>query len=145
MVFWYWGPPGSGKSYSAAVAFPQAWISSPGKLDWFDGYHGQEAVIFDDLRAPDINFNYLLRLLDNITMKVPVKGGFVLWYPKLIIITCPRLPEQEFVNHETGCVYEDIGQLTRRVTGTVRFDRRDDTYECVQMTLTEAMQYMVDH
>lgn len=49
-VIWIWGGTGTGKS---ALAY---WICGPdrfrivGAAVWFDGYHGQECVTFDDFR-----------------------------------------------------------------------------------------------
>lgn len=41
-------------------------------------------------------------------LNVPVKCGFTWFNPKQIFITCPRIPTEEFVNHNNGAIYEDI-------------------------------------
>jgi len=73
-------------------------------------------AVFDDFRAGEIKFNWLLRLLDRYHLNVPIKGGFTAWTPKYIFITCPRLPRDEFINHETKEAYEDLEQIERRCT-----------------------------
>ena len=49
-------------------------------------------------------------------MDVPVKGGFVPWNPKVIYFTCPNVPEEEFINHNTNQQYENLNQLLRRIS-----------------------------
>lgn len=53
-VYWFWGPTGSGKSREAwrlALESGSFWVA-PLSLDWFDGYIGQDVVLFDDFRKP---------------------------------------------------------------------------------------------
>ena len=44
---WYWGKPGCGKTRRATEDHPEAYKKLQNK--WWDGYHGQEAVVMDDL------------------------------------------------------------------------------------------------
>ena len=60
-------------------------VLSSSKMDWFDGYIGQDTAIFDDFRASGNRFSYILRIIDRYPMDVPVKGGFVYWNPKYIV------------------------------------------------------------
>jgi len=75
-------------------------------------------VILDDFRSGDIPFNRLLRYLDRYPVGVPVKGGRVPFNPRLIVITCPRVPRDEFVRHadDGNVVFEDVEQIYRRCT-----------------------------
>jgi len=118
-VYWLSGSTGSGKtrcSYEFAESlYPESlWVSND-SLQWFDGYDGQSAVIFDDFRAKGVTFNFLLRILDRYPLRVPIKGGFVEWQPKLIIITTPNGIRSTF-SKRLEHVPEDIAQLERRVS-----------------------------
>lgn len=65
-------------------------------------------------------------------MRVPIKGGFTEWDPERIVITCPRIPQEEFVNHETGAQYEDLNQLIRRITVIKRWNDRLQLWEILK-------------
>ena len=62
-VKWFWGPTGSGKTYTAYQIVQERklqddlWVSAD-TCKWFDGYGGQKAVIFDDIRRVDDIFCY---------------------------------------------------------------------------------------
>lgn len=93
----YWGPTGTGKTRRAMeLSNGNAWIySSDG---WFDGYDGDENVIFDDFGGHEFKLTYLLKLLDRYPMRVRVKGGFVSWVPRKIFITSNHRPEDWYQN-----------------------------------------------
>lgn len=123
-VIWLHGPTGTGKTRCAfesgtrlAGSDGDVWISSGG-LRWFDGYDGQPVAIFDDFRAKDVKFAFLLRILDRYPMSVEFKGGFVNWCPKYIFITCPDTPELCFATRQQYKP-EDINQLKRRITQVI--------------------------
>lgn len=115
-VHWFYGPTGSGKTRTAVEESEgkDTWISSDGK--WFDGYHGQDVAILDEVRTGTYSFPFLLRLLDRYELSVPVKGGFARWIPSHIYITAPVRPEDMFVNHETQEPWDHLDQLIRRIT-----------------------------
>lgn len=73
---------------------------------WFDGYEGQDVVIFDDYRPQVIPFHLMLRVLDTWALDVPCKGGMVNFIPKLIVITTPDDPIKTFsyTDHAAGTV-----------------------------------------
>jgi len=52
--YWIWGKPGSGKSRWATQTYPVAYKKLQNK--WWDGYHGQEAVLMDDLGQDNAKF-----------------------------------------------------------------------------------------
>lgn len=83
----YWGATGLGKTRRVYSECPSEdlWIH-PGDR-WFDGYDGQEAVLFDDFDGGWFKLGYLLKLLDRYTFQVPIKGGFAWWQPSQIFIT----------------------------------------------------------
>lgn len=122
-VIWVHGPTGVGKTktvFSTALKYTKdniddIWMSC-GSLQWFDGYDGQSIVIFDDIRSKDVSsFSFLLRITDRYPIRVPFKGGFVEWSPKLIFFTCPHSPSECFATRNVHKP-EDIRQLLRRIT-----------------------------
>jgi len=132
MVFWLHGATGTGKS-RLAFAFSQLLA---GTLDnvymnttfkWFDGYHGQDVAFFDDFRAKDTKFNFLLRVLDRYPLQTEVKGGFCEFRPKYIFITTSKSIEKVFFNR-TEKLPEDIAQLKRRVTKELQFPDEIDLF-----------------
>lgn len=111
-VEWFYGPSGVGKTRRAyeEVGDNDFWVSSD-KLEWFDGYAGQEYVIFDDFRGSSCVFSMLLRLLDGYEFRVPIKGGFVTWRPLCIFITSCQSPHEAYALEQNR-----IDQLLRRIT-----------------------------
>ena len=91
-----------------------------GDLQWFDGYVGQKTVTFDDFRACNCKWDFLLNMLDHYKVDdMPVKGGFVAWRPELIVFTSPKHPRDTFMklNRSTGEMEtrEDVEQIIRRI------------------------------
>lgn len=81
----YYGPTGVGKSRRASYeAGPNAYRKPLG--EWWDGYDGESNVIIDDYYGW-LRFDELLRCLDRYPHRVPIKGGFVNFAPRLVIIT----------------------------------------------------------
>lgn len=114
----YYGETGIGKTKKAfeeCVSAP--YMHSGGS--WFDGYDGQEYVVFDDFGGSEFKLTYLLKLLDRYPMRVPVKGGFVNWVPKFIFITSNYSPRDWFPNAKD----EHVKALHRRIEKVVRFRR----------------------
>lgn len=111
VVHWLCGPTGCGKTRTAfSESEPLVpWISGS-SLKWFDGYSDQEVAVFDDFRKEMCSFAWFLRLLDRNPVCPEVKGGHCYFNPRVIYITCPRLPEEEFVRHgaEGNVVFEDV-------------------------------------
>jgi len=120
-VKWFYGPTGAGKTRSAYQDHPGAYLW-PGSFPWFDGYEGQETVIFDEFRA-EMPFKQLLRLLDRYPMRVQVKGGYVQWLAKTIVITSPFPPAEAYTDLRG---YDSISQLERRITEIRRFTPTPD-------------------
>lgn len=82
------GPPGGGKSRSAAdTAGPEAYNKAKGP--WWDGYEGQESVIIDDFYG-DLPYGELLQILDRYPYRVQVKGGTRVFNSKFVYITSNR-------------------------------------------------------
>lgn len=119
IVICYWGRTGSGKTRAVMENLPsqEAVYIHPGG-PWFDGYDGQEIVLFDDFGGSEFKLTYLLKLLDRYPMQVPIKGGFVQWAPKEIYITSNRAPKDWYPN----AFREHICALERRIHNKVFFE-----------------------
>lgn len=111
----YWGPTGTGKTRKAFEECPQAYWKEKG--DWWDGYTGEESVIWDEF-ANDIPITSLLRVLDRYPLRVPIKGGFIQFQAKRIILTS-NIPFDEWYPNAKD---EHKAALRRRVTNLVHFD-----------------------
>lgn len=66
------GPTGAGKTKHVATVEPELYWKQQSK--WWDGYDGQEAVIFDDFKGW-IPFIEMLRVLDRYPLLIEIKGG----------------------------------------------------------------------
>ena len=126
LVVWISGDTGTGKSALAYYLCGEERFRKVGKLDWFDGYHGQANVTFDDFRKCNVEWSFLLNLLDWYKLDdLPVKGSFVSWRPKLVVFTCPHSAEDEFVyRDEAGNQprrnVENVAQILRRIDITIQ-------------------------
>lgn len=116
-VYWYWGPPGSGKTRAVFNLWGEFayWKGATGK--WFDGYDAHETVVLDDLRSTDFEFTFLLRLFDRYPLRVEIKHGTREFVAKRVYVTCPVKPETMFGENSA----EDQQQLLRRLTQVVHF------------------------
>lgn len=90
------GESGSGKTARVYKTEPDLYRYSGGH--WFDGYDGQEAALFDDFGGHEFKLTFLLQLLDQYPMMVPVKGDFVHWKPRRIYLTSNIRPEHWYRN-----------------------------------------------
>lgn len=86
-----WGTTGTGKTRFVHDQIMDSTFWQPGDYKWFDGYNGQDIVLFDDYRG-EYDLPMLLRLLDRYPLSLPVKGGFTKWCPKKIYITSNQKP-----------------------------------------------------
>lgn len=116
-VIWLHGTTGTGKSFTAYHSSrclfgpEQYWPSLGDGFKWFDGYRGQRAVELAELRGDNIEYAFLLRLLDIYPLEVPIKGDYAPWQPELIWITSPFDP--------LNCGFrfvDSTNQLLRRCT-----------------------------
>lgn len=108
-----WGKPGTGKTGIVFDTYPDVWISSDPKLQWFDGYRREDVVLLDEYRGEG-NSSFLLRLLDRYPLLVPIKGGFIEWCPRLIFICSNMGPP--FGHHDVERALE------RRITTVIKMD-----------------------
>jgi len=117
-LYIYCGDAGTGKSRLAYEQFPDLYELPIGKDLWFDGYGGQETVLFDDFDG-QYPLSQLLKLTDNYYIRqVPIKGGHVWFNPKRIIITSNYNPCDWY---DYSNRYKQALGLRRRVTSLISF------------------------
>ena len=94
-------------------------IQGPAAGSWFDGYAGQEIVLFDEYRG-GLKWSELLYITDGYPgIKVQVKGGMVPFSPKHIFITSSIAPEEWYRTEHSKDHY---AQFARRITKVVCTD-----------------------
>lgn len=115
-IFYYWGPPGTGKSRRAleeAQAVDANSIYYKPRGLWWDGYAQQTCVIIDDFYGW-IKYDEMLKIMDRYPYKVQIKGGFEEFTSKKIWITS---------NVDTDLLYRFVGYnsaaFERRITKKV--------------------------
>lgn len=111
----YIGPTGCGKSHYAKHEDKATWTHSGDR--WFDGYQGQEVVLFDDFEGikSGIPYRKLLQLTDCYSHQVPVKNSFANWRPRVIIFTTNVEPSSWYPDEA------DTSHLLRRIATQIRF------------------------
>ncbi len=125
VVHWYYGATGSGKTRVAMRRVTQfdSWAKLNGTMKSFvNGYHGERAVVIDDLRAGSVDFEILLAMLDGYPCVVNVKGGYVEWKAEFICLTAPKRPEEIFYDHQREQPWDKVDQLLRRIDILRDFD-----------------------
>lgn len=94
-TIYLYGPTNVGKTSLCKEMFPREkksknwWMPKSNSLTspvWFDGYEGQPHVVINEFRG-EIPVGLFLELLDNCATTVPVKGGFVNWCPRQVMIS----------------------------------------------------------
>lgn len=108
-VHYIYGAPGSGKSRFVRESESDVY-DVPEGFQWFNGYTGQDAVLFDNFEGPERNRATFLKLIDRYPIQVPIKGGFTWWKPKRIYITSVIPPDMMARN------FTDVREFYRRVT-----------------------------
>lgn len=127
---WFYGPTGSGKTYMAVKQCLEQgktfWIANIEDSNGFwNGYHQQDVIIFDDIRKDCMKFHTWLRVLDITPITVNVKNlADCRLASTEIIITAPKDPYDMWDNHQ-----EDIGQLIRRLNGGIHRFKNDRTID----------------
>lgn len=84
----------AGKTRWAYDNYPHLYEMPIGKDVWMDGYQGEEVVLLDEFEG-QMPLNSALKLLEHYYVRrVPVKGSFVWFNPKIIIVTANIMPAQ---------------------------------------------------
>lgn len=113
---WYHGKSGSGKSHAVFQDYdPATHYVKNLKDEWWDGYTGQEVVIFNEFRGGCMPFRDLLELVDKWPLTVKQRGKEpVPFLAKKLLISCCLHPKDAYagVLGKESC--EDREQFYRR-------------------------------
>lgn len=117
----FYGSTGTGKTRKAYELLgydeTETWRWVPGAgVTFFDGYVGQDNVIFDEFRG-QIPLGQILTLLDGYPTRVQIKGSSVHWSPLKIILTSPVHPREWY----TSVGEDKVEQLLRRINKITEF------------------------
>lgn len=107
------GDAGTGKTRIIFENEPELYIAPSDKLQWFDGYEGEPAILIDDYRG-EADSSFLLRFMDRYPIQLPVKGGYVSMSAVRIYFTSNVEP----VAWQTNI---DVAPLLRRIHYERRF------------------------
>ena len=121
-VIWIWGPSGSGKTQLAHIICENEDTYMKDESQWWDGYDGHKNIIIDDFRGKQMNFTYLLKLLDRYELRVQIKGGYRQILAKNIIITSIHAPDRSYSFLEEE---EPMKQLYRRIDTFINMEEWD--------------------
>jgi len=110
----FWGETGTGKTWTVTNEWLERGYYTVFDVNtpWFDGYQGEEHVLFDEMGPGAMDINKLKRFLDKYPVTVPIKGSSGEFRATTIVLTS---------NTPIDCWYptareEDIKALKRRVT-----------------------------
>lgn len=92
-IFYYWGSPGCGKSRYVRhkLAGEKVYFANDHKDGWFDGYDGEETVVFDDFQG-QFPLQMMLKILDYGPLRLWVKGASVQLYATIFYFTSNHPP-----------------------------------------------------
>lgn len=106
-VYFLYGSPGCGKSRLVLELLKNdmlegnVYFADDVKERWFDGYDGQNIVVFDDFEG-NFPIRSILRLLDRVPLQLPFKGGFCTIEATKFFFTSNHPPETFYneVSHD---------------------------------------------
>lgn len=112
-VFWYYGPPGWGKSRRAHLEAVDPYMKDS-RTKWWHSYQLETDVIIDDMDRDGIHINHLLKWFDRYKCNVETKGGQMPLFARNFWITSNYPPEEVFPDARP----DTINALRRRMTVT---------------------------
>lgn len=111
---WYFGETGVGKSHIAREGIDEDKIYTVKNFDkgWWDEYNGHEIVLFDDFRGNNIEYSFLLQLVDKWDVSVSRRGRKPIpFVAKKVIVTSALQPHEIYYNLAAN---DKLDQLYRR-------------------------------
>jgi len=118
-VFVFWGPSGTGKTRRAWEFEPQSTWTYPGG-GWFDGYSGQRVALFDEFEGSTLGFDMWKKVCDRYALEVPIKGGYVPFYPEIIVFTSNFYPKMWWDRDKLPPGW--LAQFERRITKEIHME-----------------------
>lgn len=119
------GPTGCGKTHYAYETYPGIYAMPVkcGQSLWFNGYNGEDTVLFDEFKG-EFSLVQFLRVIDIFPIQVETKGGFVWFNPHRIIITSNYNEDEwyDYTNREQSRL-----ALKRRITERYQWQYRKKT------------------
>ena len=85
------GATGTGKSRRAFETWPDAYRKMTNDK-WWDGYHGEETVIFDDFKGSSMRLHDFQLIVDRYPVKVETKGSTVELSATRLVFTSNKHP-----------------------------------------------------
>lgn len=117
-VVLYYGPTGTGKSFSASLYGEEAYWRSSSTGQYWQGYQGERVIVMDDFGGWE-PYHTLLRILDIYPYRVGTKGSDQILRARKIII-CSNFRPDEWYNFQ-GREKFDLAALVRRIHRYVVF------------------------
>lgn len=114
----FYGPPGCGKTSRVSHAYPGAYWK-PVRTKWFDGYSGEDVIVYDDFNRGWFSIDDFCRIVDRYKCHVEVKGGHVRLGNTVSIFTTNTLPSKWYNFEKYGLWRQQA--LTRRFSKYVAF------------------------
>lgn len=145
VVNWFYGDTGVGKTRACMDSVTDVddihLVHSDGV--WWDGYQGQDVILFDDFYG-QIKCSLMLRLLDGHPLQLPVKGGFEKAYFTKVYITSNVHP-----NDENNKLYKDVPEKVReaffrRINSITHIERVEEEELLQQSPVTHFAPSSVD-
>ena len=99
-VILFYGAPGTGKTLSAHLLYPQAYVKITGK--WWDHYQGEKSVIYDDFDGSFMQFGDFKTITDRYRMSIEYKGGIMPLSATTHVITSNYWPSHWWSLKVTG-------------------------------------------
>lgn len=116
-----WGATGVGKTHRVFASYPDVYrVDISGPRIWFDGYCGQDTILFDEFYG-NIKPAKLLELLDRYPLSCEIKGSYVWARWQRVFITSNEAPE-EWYRSIPRAVRDAI---MRRITHIVHVTSKD--------------------
>jgi len=131
-AIWYWGKTGVGKSHKVFHNYdPKTHYIKDLETEWWDGYCGQEIVIFNEYRN-QFRFSFLLNLMDKwpLNVKVRNKESVPFLAKKLFFTSCDK-PQDMYGNIDALRFKQftrrcKVKEIVRFVNEVVEYDSEEE-------------------